>query len=60
MATIGLIIAGGVGARMQQAIPKQFLTVYDKPIIAYTMEKFENHPAIDAIAVVCLDGWEQL
>ena len=60
MTTIGLIIAGGVGARMQQAIPKQFMTVYDKPIIAYTMEKFENHPAIDVIAVVCLDGWDNV
>lgn len=57
---IALIIAGGVGARMQQAIPKQFMTVYDKPIIAYTMEKFERHPAIDVIAVVCLSGWENI
>lgn len=60
MEIIALIIAGGIGSRMGQAIPKQFLTVYDKPIIAYTMEKFENHPAIDAIAVVCLDGWEHI
>lgn len=60
MATLALIIAGGVGARMHQAIPKQFITVYDKPIIAYTLEKFERHPAIDAIAVVCLKGWETL
>jgi 2-C-methyl-D-erythritol 4-phosphate cytidylyltransferase len=60
MTTVGLIIAGGVGARMQQAIPKQFMTVFDKPIIAYTMEKFENHPAVDVIAVVCLDGWENI
>lgn len=60
MEVITLIIAGGIGSRMGQAIPKQFLTVYDKPIIAYTMEKFENHPAIDAIAVVCLDGWEHI
>ncbi len=60
MANIGLIIAGGVGARMQQAIPKQFMTVFDKPIIAYTMEKFEKHPAIDVIAVVCLEGWENI
>lgn len=60
MEVIALIIAGGIGSRMGQAIPKQFLTVYDKPIIAYTMEKFENHPAIDAIAVVCLDGWEHI
>ena len=60
MTTIGLIIAGGVGARMQQAIPKQFMTVFDKPIIAYTMEKFENHPAVDVIAVVCLEGWDNI
>ncbi|WP_096020562.1 IspD/TarI family cytidylyltransferase [Campylobacter lanienae] len=60
MEVIALIIAGGIGSRMGQAIPKQFLTVYDKPIIAYTMEKFENHPEIDIIAVVCLDGWEHI
>jgi len=60
MTNIGLIIAGGVGARMQQAIPKQFMTVFDKPIIAYTMEKFENHPSIDVIAVVCLNGWDNI
>ena len=57
---IALIIAGGVGARMKQAIPKQFMTVFDKPIIAYTMEKFEKHPLIDVIAVVCLEGWENI
>lgn len=60
MANIGLIIAGGVGSRMQNAIPKQFMTVFDKPIIAYTMERFEKHPSIDAIAVVCLKGWENI
>lgn len=57
---IALIIAGGIGARMKQAVPKQFMTVFDKPIIAYTMEKFEIHPAIDVIAVVCLEGWENI
>lgn len=57
---IGLIIAGGVGARMNNAIPKQFMTVYDKPIIIYTLEAFEKHPSIDVIAVVCLDGWENI
>lgn len=60
MTNIGLIIAGGIGARMNQAIPKQFMTVFDKPVIAYTMEKFENHPSIDVIAVVCLEGWENI
>ena len=60
MANIALIIAGGTGSRMQNAIPKQFMTVFDKPIIAYTMERFEKHPSIDAIAVVCLNGWENI
>ena len=58
MANIGLIIAGGVGARMGQDIPKQFLNVYDKPVIVYTMEAFQKHPDIDAIEIVCVDEWQ--
>lgn len=54
---IALIIAGGSGARMRQSIPKQFINVYDKPIIIYTLEVFQKHPSIDAIEVVCLNGW---
>jgi len=57
---IALIIAGGRGMRMGQEIPKQFLTVYDKPVIAYTLEAFEKHPDIDVIAVVCVAGWESI
>ena len=57
---IALIIAGGVGSRMMQSIPKQFLSVYDKPIIVYTLEAFQNHPDIEKIAVVCLEGWESI
>ena len=60
MANIALIIAGGSGARMHQDIPKQFLTVNEKPVIVYTLEAFEKHPEIDAIAVVCIEGWEQV
>ncbi len=57
---IALIIAGGRGERMHQDIPKQFLNVYDKPIIIYTLEVFQKHPDIDAIEVVCLDGWHEI
>lgn len=57
---IALIIAGGVGARMNQDIPKQFITVNEKPVIIYTLEAFEKHAEIDAIAVVCIDGWESM
>lgn len=60
MSTIGMLIAGGSGNRMHQDIPKQFLTVNDRPVIVYTLEAFENHPEVDAIAVVCIEGWEQV
>lgn len=57
---IALITAGGCGQRMGNKIPKQFLSVEDKPIIIYTLEKFQNHPAIDKIIVACKEGWEQI
>ncbi len=57
---IAMIIAGGTGNRMHQDIPKQFLTVNEKPIIIYTLEIFQKHPAVDEIIVVCLEGWEQI
>ncbi len=60
MANIGLLIAGGSGNRMHQDIPKQFLTVYERPVIVYTLEAFEKHPEIDAVCVVCLAGWENV
>ena len=56
---IALIIAGGIGTRMHQDIPKQFINVRDKPVIVYTMEVFQ-HPNIDAIEVVCLYGWHDI
>ena len=60
MANIGLLIAGGSGNRMHQDIPKQFITVNERPVIVYTLEAFEKHPEIDSIAVVCIEGWEQV
>lgn len=57
---IALIIAAGSGKRMNQDIPKQFINVYDKPVLIYTLESFQQHPEIDAIEVVCLDGWHDI
>lgn len=57
---VALIIAGGAGHRMGQDIPKQFINVYDKPVIIYTLEGFQRHPLIDAIEVVCIEGWESV
>lgn len=55
---IALVIAGGSGKRMGQDVPKQFITVFEKPILIYTLENFQRHEQIDAIAVVCIAGWE--
>ena len=60
MANYALIIAGGSGTRMGQSIPKQFINIYDKPILIYTLEGFQRHPLIDAIEVVCIDGWQEV
>ena len=60
MANIAIIIAGGSGHRMGQKIPKQFINIYDKPVIIYTLEGFQKHPQIDAIEVVCIDGWHDV
>lgn len=60
MKNIAMIIAGGVGARTHQDIPKQFIHVHDVPVIIYTLQAFQNHPQIDAIEVVCLEGWHDV
>ena len=57
---IALIFAGGVGSRMNsRALPKQFLEIHGKPVIIHTLEHFENHPDIDAIAVALIAGWHE-
>lgn len=57
---IALLTAAGTGERMKQDIPKQFLHIDNKPLIIYTLEAFQNHPSVDAIIVVCLEGWHDI
>ena len=54
---VALLTAAGSGSRMHQDIPKQFIHVDNKPVIIYTMEAFQKHPAIDAMIVVTLESW---
>ena len=57
---IAVIFAGGIGSRMNsKALPKQFLEIHGKPVIIHTLEHFENHPDIDAIAVALISGWHE-
>ena len=51
---IAFILAGGVGNRVGAGIPKQFIEVCGKPVLAYTIEAFQNHPEIDKILVACV------
>ena len=57
---IAVLIAGGSGNRMGQDIPKQFININDKPVLVYTLEGFQQHEDIDAIGIVCIDGWESM
>lgn len=52
-----ILLAGGIGKRMGAEIPKQFIKVKDKPIIVYTIEKFQKNANIDEIVVVCVKDW---
>lgn len=55
-----LILAGGMDAQFEMDIPKQFVNVNNRPLIIYTLEKFQKHPEIDDIIIVCLDGWQEM
>ena len=55
---IAVIFAGGVGSRMKtKGTPKQFLEAYGKPILIYTLEKFDKNQNIDAIVIACVKDW---
>ncbi len=52
MRRLAIIFAGGSGVRMGSTIPKQFLELCGKPVLAHTLELFERHPCIDGIYLV--------
>lgn len=55
---VAVIFAGGTGQRMKTSgKPKQFLELHGKPILVYTIEKFQQHEEIDGIIVVCVSSW---
>ena len=52
-----ILLAGGVGKRMQSEIPKQFIEVNGKPIIVYSLENFQRNDQIEKIVIVCIKEW---
>ena len=60
MANIAVVFAGGVGARMAHSSrPKQFLEIHGRPVIVHTLDIFQQHPDIDAIAVAILPQFRE-
>lgn len=49
---VAIVFAGGVGSRMGGNLPKQFMEVLGKPVLAWTLEVFERHPRVDSIVLV--------
>ena len=58
--TTAIILAGGLDMQFKMNIPKQFVNVDNRPLIVYTLEQFQNHPDVDNIIVMCLEGWQEM
>lgn len=57
MSVCAIIAAGGRGVRMASKINKQFLYLNNKPIIALTIEKFNQSVMIEKIIIVVPEEW---
>lgn len=57
---VAIILAGGKSGRNRQNIPTQFININSKPILVFSMDAYQTHPAVDDIYVVCLKGWESI
>lgn len=52
-----IVLAGGTGTRVGAGVPKQFVEVMGKPILAYTLDIFQENRNIDSIEIVCHKDW---
>lgn len=52
-----ILLAGGIGNRMGAPMPKQFLSLNDKPVIVHTIMNFQKSERINDIVVVCVKDW---
>ncbi len=53
MKNIAIILAGGTGTRFKSKEPKQFIEIGDKTLLEICLERFQEHPAVDGIVLVC-------
>jgi 2-C-methyl-D-erythritol 4-phosphate cytidylyltransferase len=50
--TIALITAAGKGQRMHSETPKQYLPLGGKPVLAQTVQVFEDCPSVDGVYLI--------
>jgi 2-C-methyl-D-erythritol 4-phosphate cytidylyltransferase len=56
-----IVLSGGTGSRFNGSfIPKQFVDIESKPLLAYCLDTYEALPMIDEIALVINERYEQL
>lgn len=55
-----LLLAGGIGSRMQTTIPKQFLPLKGKSIAQHSFELFMQFSDIREIVVICEEKYREL
>lgn len=49
---VAVVVAGGMGSRMNSAVPKQFLLLKGKPVVQWSLECFDQTPEVDSIVLV--------
>lgn len=54
---VALILSGGTGLRLGSKIPKQYITVAHRPMIAWCVETLSRHEDIDALQIVAAEEW---
>ena len=53
-----LLLSGGVGTRMQNAVPKQYLLLAGKPVIMHILERVDQIDSISDMVIVCAPEYE--
>lgn len=52
-----VLLSGGIGSRMQQSIPKQYMLLAGKPMIMHVLDKIDTIEDIEKIVIVCADEY---
>lgn len=48
-----ILLSGGIGSRMQNNVPKQYMLLAGKPMIMHVLEKINLLDAVEKVVIVC-------